>query len=51
MSLNTQPQEYVELAELNTLRVAAIARYYLEVRDAEELSEALAWAERQELRT
>lgn len=50
MSLNTQPQEYVELAELNTLRVAAIARYYLEVRDAEELSEALAWAERQELR-
>ncbi|AHI27722.1 UDP-N-acetylmuramate dehydrogenase [Marinobacter similis] len=49
--MNTQPQEYVELAELNTLRVAAIARYYLEVRDAEELSEALAWAERQELRT
>ncbi|MEO9524733.1 MAG: UDP-N-acetylmuramate dehydrogenase [Marinobacter alexandrii] len=43
--------EYVELSERNTLRVAAVARYYLEVRDAEELSDALAWAERQELRT
>lgn len=43
--------EYVELSERNTLRVAAVARYYLEVRDAEELSGALAWAERQELRT
>ncbi len=51
MSLSTQPLEYIELAELNTLRVAAIARYYLEVRDAEELAAALAWAERQELRT
>lgn len=51
MSLNTEPMEHVELAELNTLRVAAVARFYLEVRDAEELSEALAWAERQELRT
>jgi len=51
LSLSTQPMEYVELSERNTLRVAAVARYYLEVRDAEELSDALAWAERQELRT
>ncbi|WP_425593624.1 UDP-N-acetylmuramate dehydrogenase [Marinobacter alexandrii] len=49
--MSTQPMEYVELSERNTLRVAAVARYYLEVRDAEELSDALAWAERQELRT
>lgn len=43
--------ENVELAELNTLRVSSVARFYLEVRNTEELTNALAWAERQELRT
>lgn len=51
MSSNAQPLENVELAELNTLRVSSVARFYLEVRNTEELTNALAWAERQELRT
>lgn len=35
----------MELGDLNTLHVPAIARFYWEVQDAAELKEALAWAE------
>ena len=38
-------REQVELAELNTLAVRAKARYLVDVRTVEDLSQALAWAE------
>lgn len=44
-----QPREQVELAGLNTLRVSALARYYVEVHGVGELSQALAWADERQL--
>ncbi len=51
MSLGRSPSEYVELAEYNTLRVSAVARFYLEVRSDQELIAALDWAEAEGLQT
>lgn len=45
MSLTAEPRDYVALGRLNTLHVPAVARFYWEVADAEELKEALAWAD------
>ncbi len=39
------PREQVELAQFNTLNVSARARYFVEVHEAVELKQALAWAE------
>ena len=40
-----QPREQIELAGLNTLHVSARARYFIEVHEVAELSQALAWAD------
>ncbi|MEA1081769.1 UDP-N-acetylmuramate dehydrogenase [Marinobacter qingdaonensis] len=45
MSAQAEPREFVELGDLNTLHVPAVARYYQEVADAEALQAALGWAE------
>ncbi|AOY87430.1 UDP-N-acetylenolpyruvoylglucosamine reductase [Marinobacter salinus] len=45
MSRTTEPSEYIELEGFNTLHVAAVARFYVEVHDTRELSEALEWAQ------
>lgn len=39
-----EPLENISLEELNTLRVCAVAKHYLEVHNAQELSSALVWA-------
>ncbi|MBW7470139.1 UDP-N-acetylmuramate dehydrogenase [Marinobacter sp. M216] len=44
MSLTAEPREHVQLGDLNTLHVPAVARFYWEVEDADGLKEALAWA-------
>ncbi|MBW0146517.1 UDP-N-acetylmuramate dehydrogenase [Marinobacter arenosus] len=49
MSLTAEPREHVELGDLNTLHVPAVARFYWEVHDAAELKAALAWAEAKSL--
>ena len=51
MSASRLPSENIELTAFNTLRVSAVARFYLEVRDERELADALAWADARELRT
>ena len=51
MSESCPPSENIELTALNTLRVAAMARFYVEARDARELENALAWADARELDT
>lgn len=40
-----EPQQNVSLEALNSLRVPAVARYYLKVHSAHELRSALAWAD------
>lgn len=45
MSRGPAIREDVELGALNSLHVAAVARFYVEVASADELREALAWAE------
>lgn len=44
MSAATVPQEHVELGDLNSLHVPAVARFYVEVKDIGGLTDALAWA-------
>ncbi|GGE60720.1 UDP-N-acetylenolpyruvoylglucosamine reductase [Streptosporangium jomthongense] len=45
MSLHAELQENIDLTELNTLRVSATARYYMEVETLDDLARALAWAQ------
>ncbi|WP_417514007.1 UDP-N-acetylmuramate dehydrogenase [Marinobacter sp.] len=44
-------QKNVGLTELNTLRVSATARYYMDVVSLDDVRRALAWAEKNEVRT
>ncbi|MBW4933484.1 UDP-N-acetylmuramate dehydrogenase [Marinobacter sp. F4206] len=50
MSHKAEPSEYVELDNLNTLHVPAVARFYQDVSDADELMDALAWAEQRSIK-
>ncbi|WP_411722642.1 UDP-N-acetylmuramate dehydrogenase [Marinobacter sp. F4216] len=50
MNAVMEPSEWVELRDLNTLRVASVARYYVEVTDNESLRAALAWADANQYR-
>lgn len=45
MSLGPEIQENVELGALNSLHVAAVARFYVEVGSTDELVNALVWAD------
>ncbi len=48
MSLGPEIQENVELGALNSLHVAAVARFYVEVGSTDELVNALVWADSHE---
>lgn len=49
MSPTAASREYVELGDLNTLHVPAVARFYVDVDDTVALTDALAWAEQKGL--